>query len=112
MVGKRLGVPSDPGSTPTLAIIFCGIQVKGEYGWCRFVLDERRGFTDYFSCLRTGEGRLSAHRGEPRGWRRKSSRHWLQRSVSWWLTCSFLAVQKKRSQTQSTPKSKTGLTFL
>ncbi|MFS7914262.1 hypothetical protein Hanom_Chr02g00151311 [Helianthus anomalus] len=30
--GERLGVAFDPGSTPTLPIIFSGIQVKGEYG--------------------------------------------------------------------------------
>ncbi|KAF5822984.1 hypothetical protein HanXRQr2_Chr01g0033321 [Helianthus annuus] len=34
-------------STLTLSIIFYGIQVKGKYGWRRFVLDGRRGFTDY-----------------------------------------------------------------
>ncbi|MFS7993084.1 hypothetical protein Hanom_Chr12g01089921 [Helianthus anomalus] len=37
------------------------------------------------SCLRTGGGRVSAHLGEPRGWRRSSSRPWPQRLVSWWL---------------------------
>ncbi|MFS7921401.1 hypothetical protein Hanom_Chr03g00236361 [Helianthus anomalus] len=38
VVRERLGVHCDPGSTPTLPIIFYGIQVKGEYGWHRFVL--------------------------------------------------------------------------
>ncbi|KAJ0637566.1 hypothetical protein HanOQP8_Chr17g0675381 [Helianthus annuus] len=47
VVREKLGVPCDPGPTPTLPIIFFGIQVKGEYGWRRFVLDGRRGFTDY-----------------------------------------------------------------
>ncbi|KAF5822430.1 hypothetical protein HanXRQr2_Chr01g0026401 [Helianthus annuus] len=42
------------GSTPTLPIIFCGIQVKGEYGWRRFVLDGRRGFTDYSTVMPSG----------------------------------------------------------
>ncbi|MFS7979623.1 hypothetical protein Hanom_Chr10g00929881 [Helianthus anomalus] len=37
----------DPGSTSTLLIIFCDIRVKGRYVWRRFVLDRRRGFTDY-----------------------------------------------------------------
>ncbi|KAM0064040.1 hypothetical protein Hdeb2414_s0003g00097991 [Helianthus debilis subsp. tardiflorus] len=31
----------------TLLVIFWGIQVKSEYGWRRFDLDERQGFTDY-----------------------------------------------------------------
>ncbi|MFS7977231.1 hypothetical protein Hanom_Chr10g00901631 [Helianthus anomalus] len=55
VVREKLGVPCDPGPTHTLPIIFFGIQVKGEYGWRRFVLDGwrrfvldgRRGFTDY-----------------------------------------------------------------
>ncbi|MFS7976892.1 hypothetical protein Hanom_Chr10g00897681 [Helianthus anomalus] len=46
-VGEKLGVHSDPGSIPTLPIIFCDIQVKGEYEWRRLVLDGRRGFNDY-----------------------------------------------------------------
>ncbi|MFS7923536.1 hypothetical protein Hanom_Chr03g00261861 [Helianthus anomalus] len=45
-VGEKLGVPCDPAFTSTLHIIFRGIQVKGEYGWRWFVLDERRSFTD------------------------------------------------------------------
>ncbi|MFS7954955.1 hypothetical protein Hanom_Chr07g00636761 [Helianthus anomalus] len=49
-----LGVPYDPSSTPTLPIIFCGIQVKGEYGWCRFVFDGRRGFIDYSTVVSSG----------------------------------------------------------
>ncbi|MFS7961226.1 hypothetical protein Hanom_Chr08g00712481 [Helianthus anomalus] len=44
---EKLIVPCDSGSTSTLPIIFCGIQVKGEYGWRRFVLDGRQGFTDH-----------------------------------------------------------------
>ncbi|MFS8005388.1 hypothetical protein Hanom_Chr13g01236821 [Helianthus anomalus] len=51
---ERFGVTCDPGSTRTLPIIFCGIQVKGEYGWRRFVLDERRGFTDYSTVVPSG----------------------------------------------------------
>ncbi|MFS8010871.1 hypothetical protein Hanom_Chr14g01302061 [Helianthus anomalus] len=31
------------------------------------------------SCLQAGGGRISAHLGEPRGWRRSSSRPWPQR---------------------------------
>ncbi|MFS7984058.1 hypothetical protein Hanom_Chr11g00982041 [Helianthus anomalus] len=54
MVGERHGFPCDPGSTPTLPIIFCGIQVKGEYGWRRFILDGRRGFTDYSTVVPSG----------------------------------------------------------
>ncbi|MFS7987011.1 hypothetical protein Hanom_Chr11g01016981 [Helianthus anomalus] len=46
MVGEKLSVSCDPALTPTLLIIFCGIQVKGKYGWRRFVLDGRLGFTD------------------------------------------------------------------
>ncbi|KAF5805468.1 hypothetical protein HanXRQr2_Chr05g0209701 [Helianthus annuus] len=42
------------------------------------------------SCLRAGGGRVSAHLGEPRGWRQSSSRSWPQRLVSQWLArCSF-----------------------
>ncbi|MFS8030024.1 hypothetical protein Hanom_Chr17g01529241 [Helianthus anomalus] len=52
-VGEKLGVPCDPSSTPIIAIIFCGIQ-EGEYGWRRFVLDRRRGFTDYSTAVPSG----------------------------------------------------------
>ncbi|MFS7923530.1 hypothetical protein Hanom_Chr03g00261791 [Helianthus anomalus] len=31
-VGEKLGVPCNPVLTLTLHIIFCGIQVNGEYG--------------------------------------------------------------------------------
>ncbi|MFS8034054.1 hypothetical protein Hanom_Chr17g01576691 [Helianthus anomalus] len=34
------------------------------------------------SCLQTGGCRVSVHLGEPRDWRRSSSRLWLQRPVS------------------------------
>ncbi|KAF5817832.1 hypothetical protein HanXRQr2_Chr02g0057611 [Helianthus annuus] len=34
------------------------------------------------SCVRAGGGRVSAHLGEPLGWRRSSSRPWPQRPVS------------------------------
>ncbi|MFS8025359.1 hypothetical protein Hanom_Chr16g01474011 [Helianthus anomalus] len=47
MLGEKLSVFCDTGSTPTFLTIFCGIQVKDEYGWRRFVLDGRRHFTDY-----------------------------------------------------------------
>ncbi|MFS8033078.1 hypothetical protein Hanom_Chr17g01565181 [Helianthus anomalus] len=46
------------------------------------------------SCLRAGGGRVSAHLGEPRGWRRSSSRPWPQHPVSWWLTRHFLPLKK------------------
>ncbi|MFS7898873.1 hypothetical protein Hanom_Chr00s032855g01770771 [Helianthus anomalus] len=36
-------------------------------------------------CLRVRGGWVSAHLGEPRGWRRSSSRPWPQRPVSRWL---------------------------
>ncbi|MFS7973076.1 hypothetical protein Hanom_Chr09g00852341 [Helianthus anomalus] len=54
VVGERIGVPCDSGPIPTLLIIFCGIQVKSEYGWRRFDLDERRGFTDYSTVMPSG----------------------------------------------------------
>ncbi|KAJ0535364.1 hypothetical protein HanIR_Chr09g0429871 [Helianthus annuus] len=79
-VGERFGVPCDPGSIATLLIILCGIQVKDEYGWRRFVLDGRRGFYRLFHCR--AFGRVSVHLGEPRGWRRSNSRPWLQRPMS------------------------------
>ncbi|MFS7955604.1 hypothetical protein Hanom_Chr07g00644561 [Helianthus anomalus] len=34
------------------------------------------------SCLQAGGGRVFVHMGEPRGWRRLSSRPWSQRPVS------------------------------
>ncbi|MFS8000904.1 hypothetical protein Hanom_Chr13g01184031 [Helianthus anomalus] len=34
------------------------------------------------SCLQAGGGRVFAHLGEPKDWRRSSSRHWPQRPVS------------------------------
>ncbi|MFS8022616.1 hypothetical protein Hanom_Chr16g01441611 [Helianthus anomalus] len=81
----RLGVSYDT-STLTLSIIFCGIQVNGEYVWRRFVLD----------CLRVGGVRVSAHLGEPRGWWRSSSRPWPQRPVCWWLARRPLLFKKKK----------------
>ncbi|MFS8021139.1 hypothetical protein Hanom_Chr16g01423941 [Helianthus anomalus] len=47
------------------------------------------------SCLRAGEVQVSAHLGEPRGWRRSSSRPWPQRPVSRWLARRFLSFKKK-----------------
>ncbi|MFS7974193.1 hypothetical protein Hanom_Chr09g00865731 [Helianthus anomalus] len=44
----------DPGSIPTLFVIFCGIQVKREYGWRLFDLDGRGGFTDYSTVVPLG----------------------------------------------------------
>ncbi|MFS7949688.1 hypothetical protein Hanom_Chr06g00574521 [Helianthus anomalus] len=41
VVEERLSVSCDSVSTHTLPIIFCGIQVKGEYGCRWFVLDGR-----------------------------------------------------------------------
>ncbi|MFS7931686.1 hypothetical protein Hanom_Chr04g00358861 [Helianthus anomalus] len=38
-------------------VFFCGIQVKGEYG-CRFILDERRDFTDYSTVMNSDRWRL------------------------------------------------------
>ncbi|MFS7889151.1 hypothetical protein Hanom_Chr00s000003g01603531 [Helianthus anomalus] len=35
----------------TLLIILCDIQVKSEYGWRRFDLDDRQGFTDYSTAV-------------------------------------------------------------
>ncbi|MFS8026561.1 hypothetical protein Hanom_Chr16g01488151 [Helianthus anomalus] len=65
VVGEILGVPCDPGSTPTLPIIFYRIQVKGEYGWRQFVLDGRRGFTDYSIVMPPG-GWMSGFRASGR----------------------------------------------
>ncbi|MFS8024976.1 hypothetical protein Hanom_Chr16g01469601 [Helianthus anomalus] len=48
-----------------LTNIFCGIQVKDEYGWRRFVLDGRRGFTDYSTIVPSG-GRRSDFRSSGR----------------------------------------------
>ncbi|MFS7994445.1 hypothetical protein Hanom_Chr12g01106161 [Helianthus anomalus] len=31
-----------------------GIKVKGEHGWCRFLLDGRRGFNDYSIVVPSG----------------------------------------------------------
>ncbi|MFS7988158.1 hypothetical protein Hanom_Chr11g01031361 [Helianthus anomalus] len=54
VVVERLGVSCDQGSSPTIPIILCGIQMKGEYGWRRFVLDGRQGFTDYSTFVPSG----------------------------------------------------------
>ncbi|MFS7989509.1 hypothetical protein Hanom_Chr11g01047781 [Helianthus anomalus] len=57
--------------------------MKDEYRWRRFLLCERRDLPIIsLSCLRTGGDRVSSHLGEPRGWRRSSSRPWPQRSMS------------------------------
>ncbi|MFS8001488.1 hypothetical protein Hanom_Chr13g01190941 [Helianthus anomalus] len=47
------------------------------------------------SCLRAGGGRVSAHLGEPRGWRQLSSQLWPQHPVSRWLTRRYLSLKKK-----------------
>ncbi|MFS8002584.1 hypothetical protein Hanom_Chr13g01203751 [Helianthus anomalus] len=47
------------------------------------------------SCLHAGGGQVSAHLGEPRGWRRSSSRPWPQRPVSRWLVRPSLPFIKK-----------------
>ncbi|MFS7977595.1 hypothetical protein Hanom_Chr10g00905861 [Helianthus anomalus] len=44
-------------------------------------------------CLRAGEGRVSVHLGERRGWRRPGSRPWPQRPVSRWLAHRFLPLK-------------------
>ncbi|MFS7901751.1 hypothetical protein Hanom_Chr01g00003381 [Helianthus anomalus] len=65
---ERLGVSCDTGSTPTLPIIVCGIQVKGKYGWRRFVLDRRQRLPIIpLLCLWAGRGWVSSHLGEIRG---------------------------------------------
>ncbi|MFS7941304.1 hypothetical protein Hanom_Chr05g00474681 [Helianthus anomalus] len=46
------------------------------------------------SWLRAGEGRVSAHLGEPKGLRRSSSRPWAQRRVSRWLARRSLPFEK------------------
>ncbi|MFS8027790.1 hypothetical protein Hanom_Chr16g01502831 [Helianthus anomalus] len=46
-----------------------------------------------FSCLWAGGGRISAHLGEPRGWRWSSSRPWAQRPVLRWLTRGSLPLK-------------------
>ncbi|MFS7990883.1 hypothetical protein Hanom_Chr11g01064161 [Helianthus anomalus] len=75
MVVKRLGVLCNPNSTPTLSIIFCGIQVKGEYGWRWFVLDRSRVFIDYYTVVPSGGWRTGFRAsGRAKGWRRSSSR--------------------------------------
>ncbi|KAJ0934549.1 hypothetical protein HanRHA438_Chr03g0108681 [Helianthus annuus] len=47
-------------------------------------------------CLRAGGGRVSVHLGEPRGWRRSSSRPWPPRPVSRWLARRYLPFKKKK----------------
>ncbi|MFS7914390.1 hypothetical protein Hanom_Chr02g00152791 [Helianthus anomalus] len=66
-----------------IIIILCGIKVKGEYGWRRFVMDGRRGFTNYSTVVPLGEWRSGFRVYErANGWRRSSNRPWLQRPVS------------------------------
>ncbi|MFS7901203.1 hypothetical protein Hanom_Chr00s178887g01831341 [Helianthus anomalus] len=62
VVREKFGVLYDTGSTLSLLIIFCCIQVNGEYGWRRFVLDGRRGFTDYSTVVFSGGWRSGFHR--------------------------------------------------
>ncbi|MFS8017551.1 hypothetical protein Hanom_Chr15g01381741 [Helianthus anomalus] len=83
MVWKKFGVSCDPGSTLTLLIILCDIQVTGEQGWRRFVSDGRRDFTDYSTVVSPG-------------WQLSSSRPWPQRPVSRWLTHRSLQLKKLR----------------
>ncbi|KAJ0623630.1 hypothetical protein HanIR_Chr01g0034311 [Helianthus annuus] len=47
------------------------------------------------SCLRTCGGWVSAHLGEPSGWRRLNSRPCPHRPVSQWLACCSLPFKKK-----------------
>ncbi|MFS7920048.1 hypothetical protein Hanom_Chr03g00219701 [Helianthus anomalus] len=47
------------------------------------------------SCIRAGGGWVSPHLGEPRGWRRSSSRPWPQHPVSRWLARRSLPFKKK-----------------
>ncbi|MFS7990376.1 hypothetical protein Hanom_Chr11g01058181 [Helianthus anomalus] len=47
VVGEKIGVLCDSGSILTLLFIFCGIQLKSEYRWRQFDLDERRDFANY-----------------------------------------------------------------
>ncbi|MFS7960457.1 hypothetical protein Hanom_Chr08g00703371 [Helianthus anomalus] len=42
-------------------IIFYGIQLKGKCGWRRFILDGRRGFTDYSTVMSTDGWRSAFH---------------------------------------------------
>ncbi|MFS7920417.1 hypothetical protein Hanom_Chr03g00224641 [Helianthus anomalus] len=49
------------------------------------------------SCLRAGESRVFAHLGEPRGWRRSTTRPWPQRLVSRWLIRCSLPFKKNVS---------------
>ncbi|MFS7990535.1 hypothetical protein Hanom_Chr11g01059901 [Helianthus anomalus] len=83
MVEERLGIFCNPNSTPTLSIIFCGIRVKGEYGWRWFVLDMSRCFIDYSIAVHSG------------GWRTGFSRIWESQGLSHNARCHgdwFLAV--------------------
>ncbi|MFS8012849.1 hypothetical protein Hanom_Chr14g01325811 [Helianthus anomalus] len=49
-------------------IIFCSIQVKSEYRWRWFDLDERRGLPIIpLPCFRAGGGCVSAQLGRAKG---------------------------------------------
>ncbi|MFS7969038.1 hypothetical protein Hanom_Chr09g00804451 [Helianthus anomalus] len=54
------------------------------------------------SCLRAGGGRVFAHLGEPRGWRRSSSRPWPQRPMSRRLVRRFFLLKKSELVPNST----------
>ncbi|MFS7992739.1 hypothetical protein Hanom_Chr12g01085851 [Helianthus anomalus] len=45
-------------------------------------------------CLWTDGGRISAHLGEPMGWRRSNSRPWPKRQMARWLTNRYLPFKK------------------
>ncbi|MFS7964486.1 hypothetical protein Hanom_Chr08g00750931 [Helianthus anomalus] len=61
VVEKRFGFSCNLRSILTFSIIFCGIQVKGEYVWRRFVLDGRRGFPDYSTVVPSDGWRPGFH---------------------------------------------------
>ncbi|MFS7910462.1 hypothetical protein Hanom_Chr02g00106611 [Helianthus anomalus] len=53
-LGKELVFIVNSGLILTLLIIFCNMQLKSEYGWRWFDLDERRDFIDYSTLVTSG----------------------------------------------------------
>ncbi|MFS7993331.1 hypothetical protein Hanom_Chr12g01092811 [Helianthus anomalus] len=77
-----------------MILIFCGINVMAEYGWRRFVLDGRRGFTDYSTVVSSSGWRSGFYTsGRVKGWRWLSSQPWPQPGVTI-IGTSFLTIKK------------------
>ncbi|KAJ0602459.1 hypothetical protein HanIR_Chr03g0139961 [Helianthus annuus] len=94
MVGERLSVPCELGSTPTLLIIFCGIQVMSEY-WAPVHLGWEARFTDYSTVVPSGRWRSGFHvSGRAKGLATVEQSNLAKTPDVMMVDISFLAVKK------------------